>query len=184
MKRLALSLALAFALPLGAHAAPYTRIDPERSQLGFGYTQMGVAMEGRFKRFEGQLRFDPDRPAEASATLDVALASIDTGTAEADEEVAGKAWFDSQAFPQARFVAHSMQARGEGRYEVLGTLRIKGRSQALTVPVRFRPDGEGGVFEGSFRFRRGDFAIGEGSWSAFDIVANDIAVRFSLYVLP
>jgi hypothetical protein len=34
--------------------------------------------------------------------------------------------------------------------------------------------------EGRFTIRRGDFAIGEGAWSAFDVVANDVLVTFRI----
>jgi len=46
------------------------------------------------------------------------------------------------------------------------------------VPATFTPQGTTGVFAGQFTIRRGDFAIGEGAWSAFDIVANDVIVKF------
>jgi polyisoprenoid-binding protein YceI len=46
------------------------------------------------------------------------------------------------------------------------------------VPATFAAQGNTGVFAGQFTIRRGDFAIGEGAWSAFDIVANDVTVKF------
>ena len=33
---------------------------------------------------------------------------------------------------------------------------------------------------GSLTIRRGDFSIGEGPWAAFDIVANDIQIKFRI----
>jgi polyisoprenoid-binding protein YceI len=44
--------------------------------------------------------------------------------------------------------------------------------------------GKVAVFEGSFTIRRGDFSIGEGAWAKFDIVANDIVVKFRFTALP
>ena len=37
-----------------------------------------------------------------------------------------------------------------------------------------------GVFEGEFVIRRGDFAVGEGAWAHFDVVANEVRVRYQI----
>ncbi len=99
---------------------------------------------------------------------------------EGDEEVAGKAWFNTKAFPTARFVSSSVKALGGNRYEVAGQLTIKGKSQPVIVPATFTTQGNTGVFEGSFTIRRADFSIGEGSWAKFDIVANDVQIKFHI----
>lgn len=179
MNRLAFALALAAALP-AAQAVEYGTVRPERSAIGFTYQQMGVRMDGRFRKFTAQLSFDPARPAAARATIDVELASIDTGSAEGDQEVAGKPWFDSRNFPTARFVSTGVKALGDNRYEVAGQLTIKGRTQAVVVPASFTAQGKDGVFAGSLSIRRGDFAIGEGAWAKFDIVANDVRIDFKI----
>ena len=84
MKRLAFVLALTAALAPAAHATEYTQVDAARSTLHFGYKQMGVAMDGKFKKFASQLSFDPARPTAAKAAIDVELASIDAGSGEAN----------------------------------------------------------------------------------------------------
>ena len=83
MKRLALTLILAAGLPLAAQAVEYTQVQTARSNINFAYKQMGVGMDGKFGKFTAQLNFDPAKPAAAKATLDVDLASIDTGSSEA-----------------------------------------------------------------------------------------------------
>ncbi|WP_295442135.1 YceI family protein [uncultured Thiodictyon sp.] len=183
MKRLALALSLAAALAPTAHAIEYTKVQADQSSITFSYTQMGVTMDGRFKDFTNQLSFDPAQPTNAKATIEVALASIDTGTAEGDDEVAGKSWFNTKAFPTARFESSSVKAVGDNRYEVAGKLTIKGQTREVVVPASLTPQGNAGVFAGTFTIRRGDFSIGEGSWSTFDIVANDIQIRFEITAL-
>jgi polyisoprenoid-binding protein YceI len=163
-----------------AHAAPFTKVQADKSSIQFSYSQMGVPMDGRFRKFAGQLIFDPAQPTKATVAIDVDLSSIDTGTPELDTEAAGKDWFNTQAFPTARFVSSGVKALGGNRYSVAGKLTIKGKSRDLVVPATFTAQGGSGVFAGSFMIRRGDFSIGEGAWSAFDIVANDIQVKFRL----
>ena len=178
MKRLALALALACALPLSAKAFECNEVQPDKSASNVTYKQMGVAVDGKFKRFSSQLNFDPAKPMAAKATFDVELASVDTGAPEGDDEVAGKPWFNTKAFPTARFVSSSVKALGGNKYEVAGQLTIKGKTQEVVVPATFTAQGDSGVFDGGFTIRRGDFSIGEGSWAKFDIVANEVQIKF------
>ena len=184
MKRLAIAIAIAIAfagaLPLAAQAVEFNQVQTDKSAINFTYKQMGVAVDGKFRRFSSQLSFDPAKPTAAKATFDVELASVDTGAPEGDDEVAGKPWFNTKAFPTARFVSSSVKPLGKDRYEVAGTLTIKGQSREIVVPASFSANGNAGAFDGSFTIRRGDFAIGEGSWSKFDIVANDVQIKFHI----
>jgi polyisoprenoid-binding protein YceI len=178
MKRIALALALATAFTSAAHAAEFTQVQAEKSVINFTYQQMGVKMDGKFKKFSSQLSFDPAKVAAAKTTFDVDLASIDAGSGDADQEVVGKAWFNVKAFPSAHFTSSNVKSVGGNRYNVAGKLTIKGKTQDVIVPATFTPQGNTGVFDGNFTIRRGDVSIGEGAWSAFDIVANDIAIKF------
>lgn len=177
---LALAALLCLTLSPAVHAETYVQSPAQPAVIQFVYQQMGVKMDGQFKRAATRLSFDPARPASAQATIEVDLAGIDLGSREADQEAAGKPWFDSRSFPTARFVSSGVKPLGGSRYEVTGTLSLKGRSRELVVPATFTGQGANGVFEGSFTLRRGDFGIGEGAWSKFDIVANDVQVRFRI----
>lgn len=164
----------------GAQAAEFNTVLPERSTVAFSYKQMGVAMDGHFRKFGAQLSFDPAKPQAAQASLEVDITSIDAGSADANGEVLGKPWFDAKAFPSARFVAKSIKPAGPGRYEVLGSLSIKGRSIEINAPATFKQDGADGVFDGSFVLKRADFGIGSGPWADFDVVANEVQIKFHL----
>ncbi len=178
MKKIILALALAGAF--SAQAAEFTQVQPDKSAINFTYKQMGVAVDGKFKKFASQLNFDPAKPAAAKATFDVELASVDTGAPEGDQEVAGKPWFNTKAFPTARFVSGTVKPLGGNKYEVAGQLSIKGKTQDVIVPATFTTQGNTGVFDGSFTIRRADFSIGEGTWAKFDIVANDVVIKFRI----
>jgi polyisoprenoid-binding protein YceI len=180
MNRLFTALVLAVALPVAAHAGEFSQVLADKSSIAFVYKQMNVAVDGKFKRFSSQLSFDPAKPAAARASFDVELASVDTGAPEGDQEVAGKPWFNTKVFPTARFVSTGVKALGGNRYEVTGQLSIKGKTQDVVVPATFTAQGSSGVFDGSFTIRRADFSIGEGPWAKFDIVANDVLIKFRI----
>lgn len=179
MTRTTRLLLLALAMPLmpAAHAATYA-LQPDKSALTFVYKQMGVPVEGRFKKFSAAIDFDPAKPAAAKATIDVDLASLDTGLAEADEEVAGKNWFDVKNFPHAKFVSTGVKPLGGNRYEASGKMTIRGHTQDVTAPFTFAARGTAATFEGSFVLKRADYGIGQGEWADFGTVANEIQIKF------
>ena len=174
----ALLLALAMAMPPATQALEVNAVQADRSSLNFVFHEMGVAVNGRFRRFAAQLDFDPARLAGARAALDLDLASIDAGSDEANDEVSGPLWFNTRAFPQAHFVSNSVRALGGNRYELSGKLSIKGRTQDVTAPFTFTPGPGGGTIDGAFALKRADFAIGEGMWADTSTVANEVQITF------
>ena len=177
MKHLFTTLALGATLLTSAHAATYQAVVPEKSTITFSYKQMGVAMDGKFKKFNAQVNLDTAKLDKAKGQIDIDLASIDTGSSEADQEVVGKAWFNVAAHPKASFVLKSLKPAGANAYEALGQLTIKGQTRDLVAPVKLSSQG---VLTGSFVLKRADFGIGEGMWAKFDVVANEITVNFNL----
>lgn len=177
--------AAALAAGLGsAQAVEFGQVQPDKSSLSFVSKQMGVPVDGNFRKFNVALAFDPAKPAQASAKMDVDLASIDAGSKDANDEVIGKSWFNAKSFPTASFISTGVKPLGGDRYEVAGKLTIKGKTQDVIAPATFRQDGGNGVFDGSFVLKRLDFAIGEGMWSDIGTVANEVQIRFHIVAAP
>lgn len=165
-------------------AAGYGLLVSERSSVRFVSKQMGVPVEGGFRRFTGQLNFDPVHPELARARIEVELASVDAGSTEANEEVVGKDWFFVRQFPVARFDMRHVKALGNGQYEVQGTLTIKNVTQDMVTKASFHEEAGLGVFTGSFILKRLAFGIGEGAWGDPGVVADDVKVNFILAAKP
>jgi polyisoprenoid-binding protein YceI len=163
-----------------ARAVEYRTVLPQQSAIHFEFRQMGVPVKGGFKRFTTQMAFDPARPEAASARIEIDLASIDAGSSEADEESAGKLWFNRSAYPKAIFVSSEVRALGSNRYELRGTLTLKGRSRDMVVPVKYTPGKNAATFDGGFVLKRLDFGIGEGMWADVATVANEVRVNFRI----
>jgi len=163
-----------------AQAIEFNQFQANRSALSFVSKQMNVPVEGQFKSFRSKIAFDPAKPAAARAELEIDLASIDAGSKDANDEVAGKAWFNTKEFPVAKFVATSVKPLGSNRFELAGKMTIKGRTQDLTTPVTLRQEGNAATFEGSLVLKRADYALGEGMWADFGTVANEVQVKFRL----
>jgi len=161
-------------------ATEFNVIQTDKSAVSFVFKQMNVPVEGNFKRFKSQISFDPAKPTLAKAEIELDIASIDAGSDEANDSAGDKVWFNTKMFPVARFVSSSVKPLGNNRFEMTGKMSIKGRTLDVKTQGTFHPEGSNGVFEGGFVLNRGDYGIGEGSWSDFGTVANEVQIKFRL----
>ncbi|WP_119154957.1 YceI family protein [Caldimonas tepidiphila] len=185
----AAAFALAVALPLPAlaqaAAAPppqsAQKLLPAQSEIAFTSRQMGVPVEGKFRKFDARVAFDPKNPQAARIDFTVDLGSAWLGSAESEAELVKPLWFDTARFPQARFTSTTVKPLGADRFEVAGRLTIKNQTRDVVVPVTLAP-GSGGatVASGSFTLKRLEFRIGENEWADTSMVANDVQVRLKL----
>ena len=174
---------LAIALALPAFAQAPQKVIAEKSHIRFAFKQMNVPVDGRFRKFDASVSFDPKKPEATRAEFEVDLASIDLGNAEGETEARRKPWLNIEAFPKAKFVAAAVKATGPGRYEATGPLTIKGATQNITAPFTLVDAGGVRTVEGQFPLRRLRFKIGEGPWSDTETVADEVTVRFR-FVIP
>jgi polyisoprenoid-binding protein YceI len=162
-----------------APQAPKAELVSAGSEVLFTARQIGVPMEGRFKRFAAQIALDPRQPQAGKVSLVIELASV-AMNAETDAELIKPEWFGTAKFPKATFVSSGIKAAGPGRFEVQGKLAIKGLSRDLTVPVALSQAAGQTTATGSFTLKRLDFKIGEGDWADTSVVADEVQVRFKL----
>lgn len=165
-----------------ASAAEFKQVQANESSVTFGYKQMGVAMEGTFAKFTAQANFDPAKLAKAQARIEIDLADIDTGVEEANDEVKGRLWFNTRAFPTASFVSTGVKPLGGNRFEAAGKLTIKGKTLDVIAPFSFEANGARGIVDGTFTIGRLDYNIGEGIWADVSAVANEVRIKFHLVV--
>jgi len=148
------------------------KLVPAQSDITFVSKQMGVPVEGHFRKFDGQIAFDPAKPATSKISFTVDTASATLGVRETDAELPKADWFNVPKFPQALFQSSSVKAMGGGKFEVAGKLSIKGVSADVVVPVALTQSGAVTTATGSFPIKRLTFKIGENEWSDTSTVAE------------
>ena len=176
MKRLLRPLLAPLLLAASALTAQAATLQPEKSDLSFTFKQMGVPVDGKFKKLEAQLDFDAKKPEAGKIAFTVDLGSVSLGDASFDAEVAKAPWFDTKRNGKATFVSTGVKPTGPGKYDVAGKLTIKGASRDVVVPIALAS----GVASGSVAIKRLDFKIGDGEWADTSMVANDVTVKFKL----
>ena len=177
---LAITLAIASLAAAPLPALADQKLLPAQSEITFTSKQMGVPVDGRFRKFDAQVAFEPKKPEAAKISFTVDLASATLGSAETDAELAKPDWFSTKLFPQATFQSSSVKATGPGKFEVTGKLAIKSISHDVVVPVTLLQAGGQTTASGSFALKRLDFRIGDGDWKDTSMVADAVLVKFKL----
>ncbi|WP_028313091.1 YceI family protein [Derxia gummosa] len=178
------AVALAFAIPAFAFVQPAgaTPVDAAKSSVSATFKQMGVPVDGAFRKFTGDVSYDPAKPAEAKARIDIDISGFDIGDPEYNKEVLKKEWFNAAQYPKASFVTTAVKPAGAGKFDATGTLTIKGKTQTLTVPVTVAPAAGANVFSGALPIKRLAYDIGEGDWKDTGMVADEVVIKFKLAV--
>ncbi|MNK81411.1 hypothetical protein D3C87_1011530 [compost metagenome] len=158
----------------------WAQIDTAKSTVTATARQIGVPMEGKFKKFDATVDFDPAKLATSSAKVEIDVSSFEIGDAETTKEVKGKDWFDAAKFPKAVFQSTAIKAGAAGKYDVAGKLTIKGKTLDVVVPATYKQDAAGQVFDGVLPIKRTVFNIGDGEWKDTSVVADDVQIKFRI----
>jgi polyisoprenoid-binding protein YceI len=173
-------LIAAVALVATPAAFAQQKLVPAQSEIVFVSKQMGVPVEGRFKKFDAQVNFDPAKPDTSKIAFTVDIASATLGAPESDAELPKATWFNTAKFPQAVFQSSAVKGLGGGKFEVSGKLSIKGASRDVVIPFALTQAGPSTTATGSFALKRLQFKIGENEWADTSMVADDVQVKFKL----
>jgi polyisoprenoid-binding protein YceI len=160
--------------------AAQQKLLPAQSELTFTAKQMGVPINGSFKKFDAQVTFDATKLATSKVAFTVDMGSATLGSKEMDSELPNATWFNVPKFPQANFTSTSIKALGVGKFEVAGLLSIKGQAQAVSVPLTMTQSGALTVATGVLPIKRLAFKIGDGEWADTSMVADEVQVKFKL----
>jgi polyisoprenoid-binding protein YceI len=157
----------------------------DKSEIRFVSKQLGVNVEGRFRKWKANIVFLPKNLAKSKAEFDIDLSSIDLASDESETEIKSPQWFNTAQFPVAHFASTSIKNLGGDKYEIAGKLTLKGVTKDVIVPIALKKDATGNsVAEGSFPVKRTDYKVGEGMWSDTELVDNDVVVRIRMVLPP
>ncbi|MFF9167432.1 MULTISPECIES: YceI family protein [unclassified Streptomyces] len=154
---------------LAALTGDYT-IDASHSTIGFvARHAMITNVKGGFLDFSGALHLDGTDPSRSTATLDVKMDSIDTGSADRDGHLKSADFFKTDEFPVMTFRSTQAEALGGDDYRITGDLTILGVTKPLTIDLEFNgaardPFGNERVgFEGKAEILRSEWGL---TWNA------------------
>jgi polyisoprenoid-binding protein YceI len=143
------------------------RLDKDHATLLFKINHMGFSSYvGRFNDFDVSLDFDPNKIENTRLEAIIDMRSIDVNNSAFAATLAGKAWLNTQNFPQAVFRSLSVEKIDEQQLMVKGELTFLGLTKDLTMDVTLNGAGNNPLtrqytlgFTANLRFKRSDFGL-------------------------
>ncbi len=131
-------------------------IDPAHSSIEFAVKHMMfTTVRGRFKEFSGTIRADETNPDQSVVEVEIAAASIDTGSADRDAHLRSADFLDVENHPAITFRSRRVEGahKQEGdRFTLTGELTIRATTLEVTLDCQFEGIGKdpwGGTRAGS-----------------------------------
>ena len=159
------ALMLVLLLPAVASAEPAVyKVDADHSGVSFSIRHFVSNVSGRFRDFDGVIKYDKANPSASSVEFTVKAASIDTTNNDRDEHLRSKDFFEVQKFPTLTFTSTQVVPKDGTTLEVTGNLTLHGVTRPVTFPVSLlgsvkTPRGEKAGFEATFKIDRKEYGI-------------------------
>jgi polyisoprenoid-binding protein YceI len=188
-KKFVVALLLLLALPALASAAPVLfKVDPDHSSATFSIRHFVTNVHGRFKDFEGTVKYDKQNPTASTVEFTAQTASIDTDNKDRDNHLKSPDFFDVAKFPTMTFTSTSVKPRDANTLDVTGNLTIHGVTKPVTVPVSLlgtiatKGGGEKAGFETAFTVDRKDYGL---EWNRVldtggTLLGNEVKIAISV----
>jgi hypothetical protein len=164
----------------GANAASAWVTDANRSTLEFVFTQSGAATTGHFSAFSADVDFTPGTTPAGRLAVRIEMNSADTGDAGRNEQLGSVDLFNVAGHPQATYDATAFTAQADGSYRADGALTLRGVSVPVPLQLRFTPEGDEAVLEGTATLDRLAFGVGQGEWKSTEWIAAEVKVAFNV----
>lgn len=130
----------ALGIPAGEYAA-----DKAHAFLKFTYFHQGYSRPILgFNAFDARLTLSPEGLAHSKVFVNINPASVDAGTELFHQHLVSAKWFDTEKYPEIRFVSTSVVPGSErSKWKLNGTLTIKGITKPVTLDVTLNRAGYG-----------------------------------------
>lgn len=134
MKRLALAVAAAAALPALADVETYN-IDPRHTFPAYEIGHFGFSIQrGRFNKTKGRITIDT-AARTGSVEVSIDTSSVSSGDEKLDKHLRAEDFFDVEKFPEMTFKSTEFVFDGERVRQVRGNLTITGVTKPVTFEV-------------------------------------------------
>lgn len=165
-------------------------VDKAHSEVGFTVKHMMISKaKGTFDNFDAKINADVEDLTNAEIEVTIDVASINTRNSDRDDHLRSADFFDAENYPNITFVAKDIKKSGEGDYEVVGDLTLKGTTKPATLDVTFEGQSKDPMsgnlaagFSGTTSINRKEFGL---TWNASletggVLVGEDVKIHFEL----
>lgn len=182
MVRLFSPILLIIAAIAPVQAAPSKwNVNLAKSSLSWTVEINSQVVTGKFKAFGAIIAFDPKDLANSSAKITIDMTEPKSGDQTRDQMLLQPEWFNVLDFPQAVFQSTSFAPKGGNAYDVKGTLKLKGVTKDIVLPMTIVVNGNSATAKGELSLTRRDFNVGASQAFATDTpVATKVKVMVNV----
>jgi polyisoprenoid-binding protein YceI len=127
--------------PAAVQAGTYS-LETTHARVLFAVSHMGFSTwYGDFTGATGTLTLDPKKPAAASLSVTIPVASVTTTNAVLDGELKSPDWFDAAKFPVISFTSTKVTVTGPTTARVAGNLTFHGVTRPVELEATFKASG-------------------------------------------
>lgn len=142
------------------------KLDESHTQVGFKIKHLVIStVSGRFNKFTGTFKFDPQTGKLEDLKVSIEASSIDTNEPERDKHLKSADFFEVEKFPKLTFDSKKVVTKDNKPSKIEGDLTIHGIKKTVTLDVDYKgsatdPWGNESVaFEASTSVNRKDFGL-------------------------
>jgi polyisoprenoid-binding protein YceI len=144
-------------------------------------------VRGRFRDVDGGIDISPTL-TDCSVSASIAMASVDTGTPQRDDDLRSDRFFDVDEHPAMTFASTAVEVGSNGIITIVGDLSIRAITRQVRLEAEFLGldatglQGEPRIgFAARTTIRRSDFHVGERSVEGNKVVVGDtVAVELDV----
>ena len=155
------------------------KIDPTHTEIDFSIDAIGYPKtQGQFRKFEGRIAINLDRPEKSSVAFHVQTGSVDVGSTTFSDYLRSAAFLDAARYPSIDFVSTSVTKINDREIRVSGALTLLGVTKPLSVEVTVTPLASAGrrfAFHADAKIDRLAFGMNSG----FPLVSREVSLRIS-----
>jgi polyisoprenoid-binding protein YceI len=118
-------------------------VDPAHSTIGFVARHlMASKVRGSFTEFSGEIVVGPT-PEASSVRATAKAASILTNQAQRDDHLRSTDFLEAATYPELTLVSKRITLRGDGHFDMVTDLTIKGVTKEVVFDLEFLGSGPG-----------------------------------------
>src|SRR5438045_6913264 len=109
-------------------------LDISQSHAGFSVRHLMISnVKGEITEMTGELELDPENIEQASVSVAIKTASINTRDANRDAHLRSADFFDAEQYPEILFQSSSWETKSNGEMLVMGHLTIHGKKRTVLM---------------------------------------------------
>jgi polyisoprenoid-binding protein YceI len=134
-------ISVAIGLAISSQSFAQTWILTPKSNVGFEIKSMGLTVvKAKFNQVQSSMEFDIKAPQNASTHLVMDVDSLSFNKPLLKHMILGEDLFYAEKYKTVRFKSIQFKDLGNGRYNVLGNLTLRGVTKPVTFVTTFKPN--------------------------------------------